>query len=192
MDNENHSSSMNWYTFSFSLPTKPSRVRVSVWRKLKKAGAISFGGGQWILPKRDECLAVLTEIQNEIEQNRGEALLADSIFNNIETDKRIIRQFDDERALEYYEFLHKCDDLLKELEEESKIEKFTFAELEENDEMHTRLSDWLKKIQERDFFNSEYGNKANNKWTDCEKALDAFADEVYNRSLTMDGQEYEK
>jgi len=84
---------MNWYTFSFSLPTKPSRVRVSVWRKLKKAGAVSFGGGQWILPQREECLAIFLELQNEIEQNQGESMLAKSSFNTVETDKRIIQQF---------------------------------------------------------------------------------------------------
>jgi len=183
---------MNWYTFSFSLLTKPSRVRVSVWRKLKKAGAVSFGGGQWILPQREECLAIFLELQNEIEQNQGESMLAKSSFNTVETDKRIIQQFNDERVPEYDEFLHKCADLLSELEEESKVEKFTFAELEENDEMNARLSDWLKKIQERDFFNSEYGIKANNKWIECEKALDVFAQEVYNRSLNAEGEEYEK
>ena len=98
MDNENCSSPMNWYTFSFSLPTNPSRVRVSVWRKLKKAGAVSFGGGQWILPQREECLTVLLELQNEIEQNQGESMLAKSSFNTVKTDKRIIQQFNDERV----------------------------------------------------------------------------------------------
>lgn len=188
IETENRSSPREWYTFSFSLPNKPSRVRVSVWRKLKKAGAAGFGGGQWILPQEEESLTVFQELQQEIEQNNGEAMLARSTFENVETEERIIRQFNEDRAQEYDEFMHKCADLLRELEEETAEEKFTFAELDENDEMHARLADWFRKIRQRDFFNSTDGTLAEEKWSECEAALATFEQEVYKRSLETDSE----
>lgn len=36
-----------WLTINYSLPKEPSRVRVNVWRKLKKSGAAILGQSVW-------------------------------------------------------------------------------------------------------------------------------------------------
>ena len=44
---------MQWVVFSYSLPSKSSSPRVSVWRQLKRVGAISSVGGAYVLPAYD-------------------------------------------------------------------------------------------------------------------------------------------
>ena len=39
-----------WIAINYTLPREPSRIRVSVWRKLKKIGAVSIQQSMWILP----------------------------------------------------------------------------------------------------------------------------------------------
>ncbi|MEL7565756.1 MAG: Chromate resistance protein ChrB, partial [Dehalobacterium sp.] len=57
-----------WLMLNFTLPKEPSRVRVSVWRKLKKCGAVSIGS-MWVLPVSDYHISIFNEISNEITQN---------------------------------------------------------------------------------------------------------------------------
>ncbi len=39
-----------WAVIGYTLPREPSRVRVSLWRKLKKRGAVSIQQSMWVLP----------------------------------------------------------------------------------------------------------------------------------------------
>lgn len=170
---------VQWLTLIFALPNSPSRVRVSIWRKLKKSGALNLSQATWMLPVRAECRADFQAIAEEVEQSGGETWLMESVFTDLDQEAALIARFNEERQPEYAEFLEKCEDLLNELARETEAKKFTYAELEENDELHVRLSDWLSKIRQRDFFDSSYGITATEQWQRCEKELDIFAENVY-------------
>ena len=55
-----------WLTINYTLPKEPSRVRVSVWRKLKKSGAVILGQSVWFLPMYDNNEAFFQKISAEI------------------------------------------------------------------------------------------------------------------------------
>ena len=171
-----------WYMFHFTLPKNPSRVRVSVWRKLKKIGALNFSMGGWILPERKACLEAFRAIHCEVQDGGGQGYLSIAQYIGEEIDSQLIERFNQERNMEYAEFIEKCEDLLLELEEETRIEKFTFPELEENDSMHQRLSEWLAQIKERDYFDSDAGKQATAKWTECLAQMEVFEEETYRRN----------
>ena len=61
-----------WVVINYTLPREPSRVRVSLWRKLKKIGAVNIQQSMWILPMTDENLSLLNGIKSEVYQNNGE------------------------------------------------------------------------------------------------------------------------
>jgi hypothetical protein len=66
---------MSWLVFSYSLPSKSSSSpRVTLWRRLKRIGAIAFNGVQ-VLPAQDECLEAFTWLAQEVQKARGEALV---------------------------------------------------------------------------------------------------------------------
>ncbi|WP_338438691.1 chromate resistance protein ChrB domain-containing protein [Synechococcus elongatus] len=66
---------MSWLVFSYSLPSKASSSpRVTLWRRLKRLGAIAFNSVQ-VLPERDECLEAFQWLAQEVRKVRGEAVI---------------------------------------------------------------------------------------------------------------------
>jgi hypothetical protein len=66
---------MNWIVFSYSLPAKSSSPRVSVWRQLKRLGAISPVGGVYVLPAREPCDEAFGWLAQQVRQASGQALV---------------------------------------------------------------------------------------------------------------------
>ena len=62
---------------------------------------------------------------------------------------------------------------------ESAAGKFTFAELEENDEDLKKLASWLEKIRKLDFHGASLAAQASERLAQCEALLDAFAQRVF-------------
>ena len=56
----------DWLLLIYTVPSQPSRLRATVWRELKKAGAVYLRDGVAILPQRDETLAVFQAIAGRI------------------------------------------------------------------------------------------------------------------------------
>lgn len=67
---------MSWVAFSYSLPSKASSsARVTVWRRLRRLGAIAPTNGVHVLPDRDECLEAFQWLAQEVQQAKGDALV---------------------------------------------------------------------------------------------------------------------
>ena len=171
-----------WLTINFTLPKEPSRIRVSVWRKLKKSGAVILGQSVWALPVGEDNEAFIQKLSNEILQNGGNSYIMRMIPHDEGTLERMITAFNQARDEEYGELLEQCDDLLRELEMESGRGKFTFAELEENEDELQKLTGWIQKITERDFHGASLRPSADEKLEQCRARLEAFSAEVYRQN----------
>lgn len=66
---------MRWLTLLMSLPPKPTRHRVGVWRKLQRMGAVRLRGAGGILPETPETTEFFQWLVQEIHSFRGEATL---------------------------------------------------------------------------------------------------------------------
>ncbi|RDU22646.1 Chromate resistance protein ChrB [Anaerosacchariphilus polymeriproducens] len=82
-----------WLILNYILPKKPSRVRVSIWRKLKKHNSVNIGHAMWVLPLTEENIELFKEISNEIFQNNGEAYIMKSSFIDEKSTNSIIETF---------------------------------------------------------------------------------------------------
>ncbi|QGU94008.1 chromate resistance protein ChrB [Clostridium bovifaecis] len=162
---------MNWLVINYNLPTEPSRYRVAAWRALKKLGALNIQQSMWVLPYSIDNYSALQRIDQDIEANDGEALIMKSTFFEDKYEERIIALFNNMRNEEYMEYINECDKYLKELKKEISIKKFTFAELEEEEEELHKLISWYKKIKDRDIFNSSEGKLAEERTQQIEKNL---------------------
>jgi uncharacterized protein YrzB (UPF0473 family) len=168
----------DWIAINYTLPREPSRARVSIWRKLKKIGAVSIQQSMWILSSNDENYVLLNEIKNEVSQNSGEAFVM--MFSVDEDGKKIIiEKFNVARDEEYGELLEQCEEFFKEIDKEIARENFTFAEIEENEEELSKLKQWYEKITARDSFGAPLQEKAKLMLSKCTEDLDGFCDKVY-------------
>lgn len=172
-----------WLILNYSLPTEPSRPRVSVWRKLKKLGAISIQQSMWIMICSDENYQSLQEIIKEVESNDGISFLMESTFCVEEHEMNIIKLFNNIRDEEYREFIGECRKYLLELEKEISIEKFTFAELEEEEQELQKLTSWHKNIESRDLFNSSLRQETYNYLSQINDSFERYSEIVYKCAI---------
>ncbi|HMM39275.1 MAG TPA: hypothetical protein PKB11_11015 [Desulfovibrio sp.] len=178
--NDGGGNDVKWLFFSYSVPTQPSRARVSVWRQLKKMGAVnclSF----WVLPHHVDRITVLEKLSAEITAYQGESMLIEGKTLGPEDEARIKLALMESGNEEYGELLHKCNDFLLEIEMETKNQNFIFGEVEENEEELDKLKKWLNKIEKRNPVNSPLRKDVLKKIKRCEKALDDFSRAVYDR-----------
>lgn len=167
-----------WIAINYTLPREPSRARVSIWRKLKKIGAVSVWQSMWILSLNDENCKRLNEVKDEVFRNGGEAFVM-SISVDGDGQKIIIEKFNAARDEEYGELLEQCEEFFKEIDKEITRKNFTFAEIEENEEELNKLRQWYEKIAARDSFGSPLQEKAISMLLKCTELLDDFCDKVY-------------
>lgn len=100
---------LSWLLFFYSLPSKPVRNRMTVWRKLLKAGALSFKGSVYILPYTEEHHELLTWLVSEVLSLQGEGSFVR--VEKIETiaNQQIISLFNQQRETDYQRILKECD-----------------------------------------------------------------------------------
>lgn len=168
-----------WLVLNYNLPTEPSRNRVAAWRGLKKLGAVNLHQSSWILPYSPENYDALAQISQDIEAKDGDVLLTESTCVEEKYEQKIVETFNSIRNEEYREFVNECEKYFKELDKEISIEKFTFAELEEEEEELQKLLSWQTKIEARDQFNAEEGKIAREKRELIQKAFERYSELVY-------------
>src|SRR5829696_7590403 len=121
-----------WFVLIYKLPAEPTRLRASVWRKLKAAGAVYLQNGVAALPEDAAGERAMRGAVQEVRDFGGTAhLLRGEALGD---EAALVEAFGEARDAEYAEILSKCRDFHAELEKERAAGKFTFAELEENEE----------------------------------------------------------
>jgi len=170
---------MNWLLFTSQLPTTPSSLRVMVWRRMKAAGAVGLQNGVWVLPHNKEQERFLEELLSYLKEQgaEGQSFAATALDQSVEKD--LVERFRAQRDEEYAELIERCDGLLSELKKETQKNKFTFAELEENEDELQKLKNWLARIKARDYLSGKLTDKASHKIEICQKELEIFANQVY-------------
>lgn len=170
-----------WLILLPQLPASPSSLRVQVWRRTRAAGALGLQTGVIVLPHTPAHERFFQRLLAEIEREGGSG----TIFVGAPLDQTlaatIIERFRADRDQEYAEFCERCEELLAELAKESRGEKFTFAELEENEHDLEKLRSWLGKIQARDHFGGHHAEAAQAALAACQRALQRFTHAVYAR-----------
>lgn len=170
---------IDWLLLLTQLPSHPSSLRVNVWRRMKAAGAVSLQNGVWVLPYSTKNEKFLNESKAFVSSEGGSAVCFIARMPDPEVEETIEQLFKKNIEQEYREFIERCRGLTAELERESKSGKYTFAELDENEEEMQKLTSWLRKIKARDFFEAGGSNEASAAMDCCREHLQAFEKAVY-------------
>lgn len=165
---------------TYKVPPEPARKRMALWRKIKGMGAVYLQNGICVLPKTDEHRRGLKMLENEIAEMGGEALLMETAALDRAQEEKILGRFNQDRNEAYHEFLEQCEGFEAEIAKERAANKFTFAELEENDEDLKKLKSWYDKIRKLDFHGASLAKDAEKRLAQCEALLEAFSREVFD------------
>ena len=132
------------------MPPEPTRLRSTVWRRIKSLGAIYLQNSVAALPASTANERALRKLRREITDMSGTAVLMSCSVLAGEAEVRA--SFQAARNDEYEEIVDKCEDFLRQVQKEYDENHFTYAELEENEVDLVKLRNWFAKIIERDAF----------------------------------------
>ncbi len=169
----------NWLLFTYKTPQEPSRIRVSLWRRLKAMGAVYLQNGVCLLPKTDEHARRPKILENDLIESGGEALILETVALDRVQEEKVIARFKADRDEEYREFIKKCEDFEQEIARETQAAHFSYAELEENNVDFKKLQSWLEKIRKLDFYQGTLAEEAEKRLKKCEELLDHYAQRVF-------------
>ncbi len=174
---EDKTPSPAWLLLIYRVPREPTRLRATVWRRLKALGAVYLQNSAAVLPDSANHERSLRGLRREIADMGGTAhLMRCQVLAGA---AEVTATYNAARDEEYVEILDKCRDFLAEMDKETAAEHFTYAELEENDEDLTKLRGWFDKVSARDVLGAARRDEAQAALRDCATALDEFADHVY-------------
>jgi len=130
-------------------------MRVSIWRRLRKLGAVYMEEGFWVLPNTAELAVELKSIIQDIQNFQGTASAFQSTALDEAQSQRLRSRLLISRDEEYAELLGQCERFMTHIRHAISTERYTFAEVEELEEEISKLERWLEEIRSRDLFGSE-------------------------------------
>lgn len=169
-----------WLLLTYKVPAEPATRRVALWRRLKGMGAIYLQNGVCLLPKTDDHTRRLKMLENEVAEMGGEAVILETVALDKAQEDKVVDRFKADRNEQYREFLGRCAGFEAEIAKEFSINKFTYAELEEEDTDLKKLQGWLEKIRKLDFYGAPLAGEAETKLRACEALLETYAQRVFD------------
>ncbi|MGH3282477.1 MAG: Chromate resistance protein ChrB [Trebonia sp.] len=166
-----------WLLLIYRVPPEPTRLRSTVWRRIKSLGAIYLQNSVAALPASPTSERALRKLRREITDMSGTAMLIAASVLAGEAEVRAA--FQAARNDEYEEIVDKCEDFLRQVQKEYDETHFTYAELEENEVDLVKLRNWFAKITERDVFGASGRAACERDLDRCEQSLEAYAARVY-------------
>ncbi len=175
-----------WILAVVQVPAEPSRYRVAVWRELRKAGAVPVSQGTWALPAADVFRSALERAAAMATEGGGTVAMFDIHPHDEASRALVVDAFRRAREDEWAEFVADCEKFTDEIAREVAKSKFTFAELEEEEQSAERLRRWYRDLKKRDVLALPAADDAAQRLKDCDRVLGAYAEQVYAANRLAD------
>lgn len=172
---------MRWMLVAYQAPAEPSTARVTAWRGLHQLGGLYLGPTVCLLPGDLADPARLEALRDRVCAAGGsfETLEIDGFGRAAEA--RLEERYNAARAAEYAEVVERITGLTDELGREAARDKFTFAEVEENEADLAKIRRWLRRVIARDLFDCGARSGAETALREAEQRLAGFVDEAIER-----------
>jgi hypothetical protein len=173
---------MSWVLLTYRLPSNNSSARVAVWREVRRSGALSVQRSVVAFPDHDAFRRAVERFRVLVTEVGGEtlALRAEPVGELDAT--RLTDAWNQARSAEYAELKAECGKFLTEIEHEFAIEKFTLAELEEEEAELDKLQGWHTRIGVRDIHGAPGAEQAREALTRARDALERYSSAVFERT----------
>jgi hypothetical protein len=170
---------VSWRIVTYRLSGEGSGNRVGIWRELRRRGAVSLQTATWAVPSGDQFDESLERVMALVRRSGGTVLVADVDMESPAVAELEVL-YNTERDAEWSEFRSECDKALAELAGEVAKEKFTLAELEEEEHNVDRLRRWYRELRAKDLYGAAGSAASEVKLKEAVEALEDFAERVYD------------
>ena len=149
--------STTWLLLIHQVPNSPAYLRVKMWRRLQKIGAVAVKNAVYVLPRSDQSSEDFHWVAREIMEAGGDASVCEATFVEGITERELIELFQAARNVDYRELR----DEIKEVKDELRTaEKAGEAWASGMSSRVSRVRQRLTEIQSIDFFSAPDGIQA--------------------------------
>ncbi len=164
----------------YRMPARPTSHRVTVWRQLKKYGAVYLQQSVCVFPDQPSLRKELGPILHRIEEASGEYHLLPVRNLDPAEEGKLREQFLAQAAKHYDEIIENCEvNFVKEIEFEIFRQNLTYEEAEEIRAEFEKIVAWFQRVEARDWFNAPNKQAARDWIKRCERLLERFEERVY-------------
>ena len=160
-----------WILLIHQLPPKPTNLRVRIWRKLQKLGAVAIKNSVYVLPATDQAHEDFQWLKQEIESAGGEAAVFRAGSVEGATDDEIIAAFRKARDEEFAAISAEFDGLTGAIREQSRGKHLSAGRLTAHETEIDKLHAELERIAANDFFSAGGRAASFSSYERCQKAI---------------------
>src|SRR6185369_2996855 len=164
-------STYEWMLLIHQLPPRPTNLRVRIWRKLQKLGAVAIKNSVYVLPASEKTNEDFQWLKQEIESAGGEATVFRAGAVEGTTDEEISNAFRTARDQEFAAIAGGFDGLTGRIREQSRAKHLSPARLAAHETELDRLHGEMERVIANDFFAAKGRASALNAYERCQKAI---------------------
>ena len=153
------------------LPPKPTNLRVRIWRKLQKLGAVAIKNSVYVLPASEKTYEDFQWLKQEIESAGGEASVFKAASVEGATDQEIVDAFRKARDDEFAAITAEFDGLTGTIREQARGKHLSAGRLSAHESEIDKLHGELERIAVNDFFAATGRAAAFAAYERCQKQL---------------------
>lgn len=162
-----------WMLLVHLLPPKPTNLRVRIWRKLQKLGAVSIKNSVYVLPFNEKTHEDFRWLKQEIEAAGGDATVFRAGSVEGATDEELIAAFREARDDEYARLTVELEGLAGAVRGQKRGDHLSAGRLGFHEAELDKLHAELERVVSTDFFDARGRAVAVAAYERCRKALHA-------------------
>lgn len=175
-----------WIVISYSLPSHPSRIRVRIWRKLKKSGALYYNQSIALLPKNERSLLFMRELKNDIDSSGGEAVIADFAFIDSADNEKAASEFNSHLNNEYFCIKQTLAQIKDDIENARNNNLLSLQFLEERLAKIKKLKKSYDSISLRDYFKIRLSERIDEHIDSLLKTIKYYKNEIKSNNILQE------
>jgi len=173
MADKSRTTKPEWILLIHQLPPKPTNLRVRIWRKLQKLGAVAIKNSVYVLPATEKAHEDFQWLKQEIESAGGETSVFKAASVAGATDKEIVAAFRKARDEEFAAIAAEFDGLTGAIREQARGKHLSAGRLSAHESEIDKLHGELERIASNDFFAAAGRVAAFAAYERCQKELRA-------------------
>jgi len=159
-----------WILLIHQLPPKPTNLRVRIWRKLQKLGAVAIKNSVYVLPANEKTHEDFQWLKQEIESAGGEATVFQAASVEGATDEEITAAFRKARDEEFAAVAAELDGLAGAVRQQTREKHLSAGRLAAHESELDKLHAQMESIIANDFFDANGRALALAAYERCQRA----------------------
>ena len=153
-----------------------------MWREVRRSGALQLHQSVIAFPDSEPFGHAVARIRAAVDEAGGSALALRAEPVDADDDARLRSAWNEVRGEEYGELVSECEKLVAEIDSEFAKQKFTLAELDEEEAELDKLKRWHERIRARDVCGCERAGEADAALERAGEALARYTAAVFDRT----------